>query len=87
MLLQELLTLAVTEAEEDDIHLVEWHFRGEAEIRLAQQALMHLADGIAGIRLAVGKDDLRLRVSQQDSYQFAARITGRAKYSYFYHYF
>ena len=86
MLLQELPALAVTKAEEDYIHLVEGHLRGEAEVGLAEQALVHLADGIAGIRLAVGKDDLRLRMPQQDPDQLAASIAGGSKYSYSYHY-
>ncbi len=85
MLLQEGLALAVAEAEEDDIHLVERHFAGEAEVRLADETFVDIADGIAGVALAVGKDNLCLGMPQEHPYQFAAGVAGSAKYSYFYH--
>ena len=75
MLLKELLALAVSEAKEDDVHLVERHFRGEAEVSLANQSFVDFADGIASVRLAIGKDYLRFRVPQKHSYQFAASIS------------
>ena len=40
--LQERLALAVTEAEEDDIHLVERHLGGKLQISLAIQSLVQV---------------------------------------------
>ena len=82
---KELLALAVAEAEEDDIHLVERHFRGEAEVCLAYQSLVNFAHVVAGIRLAVGKNNLRFGMPQKHSYQFAARIAGCTKYANLHH--
>ena len=51
VLLQELLALAVAEAEEDYIHLLEGHLVGKREVRLANESLMHVAHQIAGVTL------------------------------------
>ena len=79
MLLQELFALAVSEAEEEHIHLVEMHFICEAEVCLTNESLVHLADRIAGVALAIGKDYLSLRMSEQHPYQFAASISRSTK--------
>jgi hypothetical protein len=45
---------------------------------------MDIGHKVSGIALTVGKDDLCLRVVDQYTDQFTARVTGSAKYSYFY---
>ena len=72
---EELLALPVSEAKEDDVHLLERHFRSEAEVSLANQPFVDFADGIAGVALAIGKDNLRLGMPKKHSYQFATSIT------------
>ena len=72
---EELLALPVSEAKEDDVHFLERHFAGEAEVSLANQPFVDFADGIAGVALAIGKDNLRLGMPQKHSYQLAASIT------------
>ena len=42
VLLQEGLALAVAEAEEDDIDLIEWHLVGELQFSLADEAFVHV---------------------------------------------
>ena len=74
MLLQELLALAVSEAEEDDIHFVERHFRSEAEFCLANQSLVYFTHRIACIALAIGKDYLNLRMPKQHTDEFASCV-------------
>ena len=49
VLLQECLALAVSKAEEYNIHLVKGHLVGKAQIGIANKAFVHIADQIAGI--------------------------------------
>ena len=63
MLLQELFALTVSEAEKDHIHFVKGHLSSETEVCLANESFMHFADGIARIALAIGKNNLCLRMS------------------------
>ena len=72
MLAQELLALAVAEAEEHHVDLFEWHLAGEPQVCVA----MHVGHKVACVALAVCKHNLCLRVVKQQSYQFAASITG-----------
>ena len=51
MLLEEGLTLAVTETEEHDVNLIKRHLVGELQICLANQPLVNITDKIAGIAL------------------------------------
>jgi hypothetical protein len=85
MLLEEGLALAVAEAEKNDIHVGEWHLRREPHIGIAVQALMHVGQKVSGIALTVYKLDLCLGMVDEQSDEFACRITGSTKYSYFYH--
>ena len=72
--LKELLTLAVSEAEEYHINLIKGHLVGELQIGFTDEAFMYIADEIAGITLRVCKDNLCLRMVQQQTNQFSACI-------------
>ena len=72
--LQELLALAVPEAEEHHINIIERHLRSELQVGVANQSFVHISNGIARITLRVGKHNLRLWVVQQQSYEFATSI-------------
>ena len=65
VLLQERFALAVTETEEDNVYLIEWHLVGKTQISVTNQSFVHVADQIAGIALRVGEDNLCLGVVQQ----------------------
>ena len=75
VLLQERLALAVTEAEEDDIHLVERHLGGKLQISLAIQSLVNLSHQVAGVTLAVGEYNLCLRMVDKEANQLTSCIT------------
>ena len=62
VLSEEGLALAVSEAEEEHVGLVEVIAAGEPQLTLANEALVYIADQIACIALAIGKDYLRLGV-------------------------
>ena len=83
--LKELFALAVSEAEEDDVHLVEGTVEAEPQLTVADQSLVYVADEVAGIALAVGEDNLRLRVVQQEPNQFATCVARCSKYANVYH--
>ena len=51
VLLEELLALAMAEAEVDDIHLVERHLIGKLQISLANQSFVDIADKVACVTL------------------------------------
>ena len=51
MLLEECLALAMAEAEENNIDLVERHVGRETEIGIANQALVHIRETVASIAL------------------------------------
>ena len=42
MLLKELLALAMSKAEEHDIHFVEWHLVCKAQLSFPEQSFMHI---------------------------------------------
>ena len=75
VLLQERLALAMTEAEEDDIHLVERHLGGKLQVGLAIQSLVNLSHQVAGITLAVGEYNLCLRMVDKEANQLTSCIT------------
>ena len=85
MLLQEGLALAVTEAEEHYVDLVEGHGVGEAHGGLAVESLMDIGEQIAGIAAAVDKDQLGVGVVDEQTDEFAGGIAGSSQYSYSYH--
>jgi hypothetical protein len=74
MLFEKRLALSVTEAEEDDIYLVERHLAGEHEVCIANESFVDIADRIACVRLRIGKDNLCLWVIQQQTDEFTACI-------------
>ena len=47
---------------------------------------MHICHEVASIALAVGENNLCLRMVYEEAYQFAAGIAGSAKNTYFNHY-
>ena len=77
VLFHEPFALAMTEAEEDDIDPFKGHVGRKRQVGLAIQVLMDVTHPVARIALAVGKDDFRLGMVEQQSGQFAARIAGR----------
>ena len=85
MFLQELFTLAVAEAEEDNVHLVKRHLVGKTLIGFANESFMYVAQQIASIAFRVGKDNLYLRMVQQQTNQFSACIACSTQYSNLYH--
>ena len=74
VLLQELLALAVTEAEEHHVNLLEGHLCREAQVGFSNQSLMDVTHQITGIALTIGKDNFCLGVVQQQADQLSARI-------------
>ena len=85
--LEKLLALAVTETEEDDVYLVKGNLTGEREVGIADESFVDVADGVACVRLRIGKDNLCLRVVQQQADELTACIACRTQYSYLYHSF
>ena len=78
MFLQESSALAMTEAEEHHVYIIERHLRSEAQVGIAKQSLVYVAHRIASIALRVGKYNLGLRMIEQQTDEFAPRIACRA---------
>lgn len=74
VLLEECLALAMTKTEEYDIHLIERHLVGELQVSLTDESFVYVADEIASVTLGVGKDNLCLRMVEQQADQFSACI-------------
>ena len=74
VLLKERLALAMTEAEEHYIDLVERHIGTERQVGFAIQTLVHVGYKIADIALAVGKYYLRLGMIYEQTYEFATCV-------------
>ena len=74
VLLEERLALAMTEAEEHYIDLVERHIGTERQVGIAIQTLVHIGYKIAGIALAIGKYYLRLGMIYEQTYEFATCV-------------
>lgn len=83
MLLQESLALAMSKAEEHNIHIIERHIRSEAQVGLAIKTLVHIGNKVAGITLTIDKRNLGFRVIEKYADKFASCVTGSAKYTYF----
>ncbi len=79
------LALAMTEAEEHHVDVVERHVGGELQVGVAVETLVDGRYIIARMALAVGKGDGGLRVVDQQPDEFATRIAGGSEYSYSYH--
>ena len=77
VLAEESLTLAVSEAEEDDVDLLERHLVGKPQIGIANESLVYVADEIASVTLGVGKHNLCLWMVQQQSDEFSTSIACR----------
>ena len=82
VLLQEPAALAVAEAEEQDVDIIERHCAGEAQLRVAVKSLVHVCHGVAGVALAVGEHYLGPRMAQQEAQQLAAGVARGAEYAY-----
>ena len=78
VLLEERLALAMAEAEEHYIDLVERHIGTELQVGFAIQTLVHVGYKIAGIALAVGKYYLRLGMIDEQTYEFATCVACRS---------
>jgi hypothetical protein len=78
MLLEELFALAVAEAEENHVDILERHLVCEPQVCIADEALVYITHQIAGVALRVGKYDLCLGVVQQQADQFTACVAGSA---------
>ena len=85
VLLQERLALAVSEAEEHHINLVERHLAGEFHFGFANQTFVNVVHLIAGVTLRIGKHNFSFGMLQQHPYQFSAGVARGTKYSYFNH--
>jgi hypothetical protein len=82
MLLEEGLALAVAEAEEYDIDILERHLVSKHQVGVAYESFVYVAHPVTGITLRVGKDNLCLRMVNQQSDKFTTRIAGSAEDSY-----
>ena len=87
VLCQEALALAVAEAEEKHVNIVEGHLAREARVGITVEPLMHIGDEVSGIALTVDEDKLCLGVVDEQADELSCRIAGTAKYSYSYHSF
>ena len=65
----------VTGAKEYHIHRVQRRIRAEMKIRITEQAGVDRPKRIAGIAGGLHEDDLRLGMIQQDTQQFACRVS------------
>ena len=82
MLSEECLALAMAEAQEDYIDSVETVISAEPQVTLPHQPLMNIAHEVAGVTLGVSKDNLCLRVVEQQANQFTPRIASSSENSY-----
>ena len=74
MLIEERLALAMTETEEHNVNIFEWHIGTERQVGFTIQTLVHVGYKIAGIALAVGKYYLRLGMIYEQTYEFATCV-------------
>ena len=79
MLLQKRLAFPMTEAKEDEIDVGEGYLRREAHGSVAHKVGMHIAHQASAIALTVSKDNLSLRMIQQQTNQFATGIASGTK--------
>src|SRR5574344_1167397 len=71
--------------EEQYIDTIQWHLIGKRHIGLANQSGMYRTKLITCITRTVYEYNLSIRMVQQNTYQFACRISGSANNSNFYH--
>lgn len=74
MLCQEALALAVAEAEEKHVDIVEGHLAREAQVGITVEPLMHIGDEVSGIALTVDEDKLCLGVVDEQADELSCRI-------------
>ena len=74
MLLEEGAALAVAEAEEEHVDVVEGHVGAEGEVQVAVKAFVHVGHGVPGMAFAVGEPDFGHRVTGEHAEQLAAGI-------------
>lgn len=75
--LEKSLALAVAEAEEHHVNLIERHFVCKYQICVANESFVYVGNGVACIALAVGEDDFGLRVVYQQADKFTAGVACR----------
>ena len=78
MFLEELRALAVTEAEEYDIHFLKGEFGGKAQVCLAIKSGMHVRNQVSRITFAIDKHNFCRRVVEQQANEFTCSISGTA---------
>ena len=75
VLLQESLTLAVTKAEEHYIYLLEGHLVGKCQVGFADKSFVDIRHQVSCVTFRVGKHNLCLRMVQQQTEKFSARVS------------
>ena len=83
--LHELLRVAVRGTEEEAVYLVEREFAGEAEVRFAEQTLVHVGNLVARVARAVHERDFHIRMVDEQAYQLTRRIACPTDDSYLNH--
>ena len=78
VLFEERFALAVAETEEHHIHLVERHIGYELHIGLTIQSFVDICEQIARVALAVDKYNFGLRMIDEQTNEFACRISRTA---------
>ena len=79
VLLPEFPALAVGGAEEEHVDGGEVPAVAETQLRVAEQAAVHLIQVIAGVARRVHEGDLHLRMVHQDAEELARRVAGAAE--------
>ena len=74
MLGQELSTLAMPHAQEEDVDRLQRQTVGELHVRLAEQPLVDVGQQVLGVGRTVDKAYLHIRVMQQQADEFARSI-------------
>ena len=83
--LQKLACIAMCGAEEEHINLVERQLVCKGQIRLAQEAFVHVGNAVARVATAVNKNDFGIGVVEQQANQLACCVTCTTYNSYFNH--
>ena len=85
MAFHEFACVAVCRTEEKHIYFVQRKFIGEHKVGLSIQSFVDISYFISGITRTIDKPDFYIGVVNQQTNQFACRITGSSYYSYFNH--
>ena len=83
--LEERLALAVPEAEEEHVDLVERHGGGEPQVALAIEPFVDVGNQIAGVALAIDELNLGAGMVHEQPNEFACRVSRAAKNADFNH--